>query len=154
LIAIVGDDCDVYLHDTSASKAVDSMSGHLDWSFAVAWHPNGNLLATGNQDSTTRLWDIRRPGSALATLPATMGSIRACRFSADGNTLAVAEPADFVHLYDVRGGLCEGQDVDFFGEISGISFSPDSSALFVGIPDPMYNSVLCFRKVRRSSASS
>jgi WD40 repeat protein len=146
MVAIVGDHCDVFLHDMSSRRAVQSLQGHLDWSFAVSWHPNGNLLATGNQDCTTRLWDIRNPAKALDVLPSTMGSVRACRFSPDGLSLAVSEPADFVHVYDIKSGMAYGQDIDFFGEISGISFDPSSSLLFIGIPDRMYNSVLCYKK--------
>ncbi len=26
-----------------------TLKGHLDYSFAVAWHPNGVVFATGNQ---------------------------------------------------------------------------------------------------------
>ena len=36
--------------------------------------------------------------------------------------MAVAEPADFVHVYDVKSGYENEQEIDFFGEISGISF--------------------------------
>ena len=100
MISIVGDNCDVHLHDMSSKRAVQSLQGHLDWSFAVNWHPNGNLLATGNQDCTARLWDIRQPRQSLDVLPSTMGAVRSCRFSPDGLSLAVSEPADFVHLYD------------------------------------------------------
>lgn len=144
LIAVVGDDKDVHLFDASTNRAVCALSGHLDWTFAAAWHPVGQLLATGNQDCTTRVWDIRYPGEALAVLPARMGSIRTCRFSPDGRLLAVGEPADFVHVYDVAGGLVRGQSVDVFGEISGIAFAPDSAGLFMGVTDQMYNSVLAF----------
>lgn len=28
---------------------VASLKGHFDYSFAVAWHPDGNCFATGNQ---------------------------------------------------------------------------------------------------------
>lgn len=31
---------------------VASLAAHRDFSFAAAWHPGGNLLATGNQDTT------------------------------------------------------------------------------------------------------
>ena len=48
------------------------------------------------------MWDLRRLDKSLATLQGTMGAIRSLRFSPDGSTLAVAEPADFVHLHDVQ----------------------------------------------------
>ena len=92
------------------------------------------------------MWDIRRLDKSLAVLKGVLGSIRSCRFSRDGKWLAVAEPADFVHVYSVASGLTDVQSIDLFGEISGIAFTPDSDALFIGIPDSMYNSLLCYRR--------
>lgn len=75
-----------------------------------------------------------------------MGAIRGIKFSTDGCFMAMAEPADFVHIFDVASGYCEAQEIDLFGEIAGISFSPDTEALFVGIADRTYGSVLEFRR--------
>ena len=57
------------------------------------------------QDTTTRIWDIRQPGKSLAVLSGRMGAVRSLRFSSDGRFLAMAEPADFVHVFDVKGGF-------------------------------------------------
>lgn len=77
-------------------------AGHLDFSFAAAWHPDGVRFATGNQDTTTRVWDIRHLGQSLAVLKGKMGAVRSLRFSRDGDFLLAAEPADFTHVYDVK----------------------------------------------------
>ena len=37
------------LLDEASSKVMHTLKGHLDYSFAVAWHPNGLVFATGNQ---------------------------------------------------------------------------------------------------------
>jgi WD40 repeat protein len=47
---------------------IATLKGHLDYSFASAWHPDGRYFVTGNQDTTCRLWDIRNLGSSLAVL--------------------------------------------------------------------------------------
>jgi WD40 repeat protein len=125
---------------------VMKLDGHRDFSFAVEWHPGGQLLATGNQDSTTRVWDIRQPSSPLAVLGGSMGAIRALRFSPDGACLAAAEPADFVHVYDVASGFSKVQEIDLFGEVAGIGFSPDAQVLFVAISDSMYSSLLQYQR--------
>lgn len=75
-----------------------------------------------------------------------MGAIRAIKFSSDGQFMAMAEPADFVHIMDTQSGYIKGQEIDLFGEIAGISFSPDTEALFVGIADRTYGSILEFNK--------
>jgi hypothetical protein len=60
----------------------------------------------------------------------------------------MAEPADFVHIFDVGSGYRRKQVVDFFGEISGISFSPDTEALFIGVHDRTYSSLLQYNRLR------
>lgn len=58
----------------------------------------------------------------------------------------MAEPADFVHVIDTQSGYLKSQEIDLFGEIAGVSFSPDSEALFVGISDRTYGSLLEFKR--------
>ena len=80
-------------------QVVGNLKGHLDYSFASAWHPDGQILATGNQDTTCRLWDIRNLSESVAVIKGRMGAIRAVQFSSDGRFMAMAEPADFSVCY-------------------------------------------------------
>ncbi|XP_068480057.1 uncharacterized WD repeat-containing protein C2A9.03 isoform X4 [Phaseolus vulgaris] len=148
LLAVLGDSSECLIADANNGKVTGSLKGHLDYSFASAWHPDGRILATGNQDTTCRLWDIRNLSQSLAVLKGRMGAIRALRFTSDGRFLAMAEPADFVHIFDSHSGYVQGQEIDLFGEIAGISFSPDTEALFVGIADRTYGSLLEFARKR------
>lgn len=63
----------------------------------------------------------------------------------------MSEPADFVHVFDVQQDFSLCQEIDLFGEIAGISFSPDTEALFVGIADRTYGSVLEYNRARPRS---
>ena len=51
---MVGDDPVARLTDLKTGKPVAALKGHLDYSFAAAWHPDGHLLATGNQVSANK----------------------------------------------------------------------------------------------------
>nr|AHG30905.1 putative WD-repeat protein [Narcissus tazetta] len=148
LLAIVGDDPEGLLVDAHTGKIVKELHGHKDYSFASAWHPDGNVFATGNQDKTCRLWDVRNLSESLAVFRGNIGAIRSIRFASDGKFMAMAEPADFVHIFDVGSGYVKRQELDFFGEISGMSFSPDTEALFVGIWDRTYGSLLQYSRSR------
>ncbi|XP_017700707.2 uncharacterized WD repeat-containing protein C2A9.03-like isoform X2 [Phoenix dactylifera] len=149
LLAVLGDSTDCLLADSQSGKVIGDLKGHSDYSFASAWHPNGRILATGNQDKTCRLWDVRKLSQSFAVLKGRMGAVRGIKFSADGRFMAMAEPADFVHIYDTRADYGHAQEIDLFGEIAGITFSPDTEALFVGIADRTYGSLLEFRRRRR-----
>lgn len=127
------------------------LKGHFDFSFASAWHPDGHIFATGNQDKTCRIWDIRNLSKSVAVLKGNLGAIRSLRFTSDGRFMAMAEPADFVHVYDVNSGYEKEQEIDFFGEISGVSFSPDTESLFIGVWDRTYGSLLQYNRCRNYS---
>ncbi|KAL6203619.1 hypothetical protein ACLB2K_027319 [Fragaria x ananassa] len=142
LLVIVGDNPDGMLVDSQTGKTVTALSGHLDFSFASAWHPDGITFATGNQDKTCRVWDVRNLSKSVAVLKGNLGAIRSIRYTSDGRYMMMAEPADFVHVYDVKSGYEKEQEIDFFGEISGISFSPDTESLFIGVWDRTYGSLL------------
>jgi WD40 repeat protein len=90
---------------------------------------------------------------SFLTLPARMGAIRSVHFSPDGKYLAIAEPADFVHIYDASTGLYEDkQSIEFIGEIAGVSFDPTGERLFIGNADDMVGSIYEFSRVRGREA--
>ncbi|CAL5332828.1 unnamed protein product [Camellia sinensis] len=146
LLAVLGDSAECLITDAQSGKVLQNLKGHLDYSFSSAWHPDGRIFATGNQDTTCRLWDIRKLSESVSVLKGRMGAIRAIRFSSDGRFMAMAEPADFVHVFDAQCDYAKAQEIDLFGEIAGISFSPDMEALFVGVADRMYGSLLEFKR--------
>lgn len=104
----------------------------------------------------------------LAVLYAHLGPIRSVAFSPCGRFLGLAEPRDFVHIYDVAGGGAGGggggggggglpfgraQEIDLFGEVGGLAWSPDADALYVGVHDVTYGSLMEFHRTdyRRES---
>ncbi|CDH53888.1 uncharacterized wd repeat-containing [Lichtheimia corymbifera JMRC:FSU:9682] len=130
LLCVVGDDTATIICDASSGKGVHILSEHHDFSFACCWSPDGRLFATGNQDKTTRIYDIRQPTEAIHVLGANVGAIRSLQFTHDGQYLIAAEPIDFVHIYDAS-SFQTSQVIDFFGEIAGVSLSPEDQALFI-----------------------
>ncbi|KAG6544502.1 hypothetical protein Mapa_014140 [Marchantia paleacea] len=150
-VIVVGDNADGILADTQSGKAIGKLVGHLDFSFASAWHPNGHTFATGNQDTTCRLWDARMLNKSVAVLKGRIGAIRSIRFTSDGRFMAMAEPADFVHIFDTKQDYNQSQEIDIFGEVAGISFSPDTEALFVGVTDRTYGSLLEYNRCRTNT---
>jgi WD40 repeat protein len=154
IMSVVGDTDSVLICDIESGKVLCTLKGHLDYSFASAWNPQQpHILATGSQDHTTRIWDIRRPDQSLHIIVGCLGAIRSLRYSEDGRFLAASEPADFVHIYDVGSDYTREQQIDIFGEISGISFARGNGgkSLFIGIYDKTYKSLLEFSRVRRGS---
>jgi WD40 repeat protein len=108
------------------------LTGHTGYTFSCSWHPAGSLLATGNEDHSARIYDIRKPESSTHVLGARMAAIRSVRFSPSGDCLAVMEMTDFVTFYNATTSFNHSTTLDFFGECSGVDFSPNGEYAYVG----------------------
>src|SRR5437016_5862835 len=71
-----------------------------DDALAVAYSPDGNLLAAGAADGSVRLFDPAN-GRPLATLAGHGDAVAALAFSPDGSRLASASYDKTVRVWDV-----------------------------------------------------
>ncbi|KAI0564154.1 WD40 repeat containing protein [Gracilaria domingensis] len=151
MVAVAGDDKPIQVIDGESGERITQLHGHEEFSFATAWHPSGRLLATGSQDQTCRVWDVRNMSQSISVLGARLGAVRSLRFSSCGQFMFMAEARDYVHIFDVnRGEFDTCQEIDLFGEIAGIALTPCSEGLYIAVSDRTYSSLLEYE--RRSSS--
>ncbi|KAJ2724364.1 hypothetical protein H4S00_002288 [Coemansia sp. D1744] len=142
LACVVGDSTYGVLADPRQGyRTVAQLQGHSDYAFACAFSPDGNLVATGSQDTSMRVYDVRWPRSAVSVLCGNIGAMRIVRFSACGRFLLAAEAADYVHVYETP-SFERAQQIEFLGEVAGATFSPDANCVFVGISDAVHSDTL------------
>ncbi|KAJ2664300.1 hypothetical protein IW148_002124 [Coemansia sp. RSA 1199] len=142
LACVVGDSTQGLLVDPRQGyRKVAQLQGHSDYAFACAISPDGRLVATGSQDTSVRVYDVRWPREAAAVVCGNIGAMRVVRFSTCGRFLLAAEAADYVHVYETPTFEC-AQQVEFMGEVAGATFSPDANCMFVGISDAVHADTL------------
>jgi WD40 repeat protein len=105
-----------------------TLPGHPGGSYAVRFSPAGNLLASGGEDSTVKIWRVA-DGTLLATLeaPSSADSV-SLDFSPDGAFVAVGYFGDDVTLrvYRVEDGqLLYSIPADPYSSRSTAAFTPD-----------------------------
>lgn len=147
---IIGDNPSPWVVEAETGTRIAKLPNHMDYGFACAWSPNGFQMATGNQDEIVQIWDVRNLDEPIHILATDMAGVRTLQFSPLGEgkpVLALAEPADFVSIVDAK-SFHERQRFEFFGEIGGISFTPDGSKFFVANTDSRFGGLLEFDRLR------
>jgi WD40 repeat protein len=102
---------------------------------SVAFSPNDNLLAVGQQNSEVTLWDMAS-GAQRAVLRGHDAAVLGMAFSPDGQTLATCGFDSFLKLWDVSRGKERDATVRRHrGAIHGVAFAPDGHTLATASAD-------------------
>jgi tricorn protease-like protein len=118
----------------TAADAFHTSEGHDTAVVALAFSPDGALVASGSVDETIRLWEAAT-GKEVLRIEAHAGVVGSVAFSPDGKTLASGGEDFTVRLWDVATGRepqrCEGHEDWVFA----VAFSPDGATLASGSGD-------------------
>jgi WD40 repeat protein len=127
LMATSGTDGGVWCWDTRACHPLRRFDDHLGWVHALAFSPDGTMLATGGDDGMVRVRDLRT--DEVWTVGEDCSFVRSVAFSPSGAHLAAAGDDSVVRVWS-------GNDLVFTfaadrQRMDSVAFSPDGTIMVV-----------------------
>jgi len=144
------------LVNTENSPLPTQLATGAGFVYSVAFNPDGHMLASGNPDGTTQLWDVADPahpsplgqplpGGPTEEFVGGAYAVLSVAFSPGGHTLASSDSGGTVQLWDVAdpahplplGQILTGSYPLEFPSlfVSSLAFSPDGHTLAGGKND-------------------
>jgi WD40 repeat protein len=98
-----GGDSSVRVFDAESGKQVAQLNGHAGYVGAIAFSPDGSLIATGGDDGTARVWEART-GRQLLDLRGHRAAVTGVAFGLGGRELFTSSKDRTIRSWDVSGG--------------------------------------------------
>ena len=87
------------LWDLSTGKLIRTLSGHQLAVNALAFSPNGLILASGSEDMTIHLWNLEA-GEIISSLSLSRASVNGLMFSPDSQLLMISSADKTTRQWD------------------------------------------------------
>jgi serine/threonine protein kinase len=115
-------------------KLLQTLTGHSNFVYSVAYSPDGQTLASGSGDKTIKLWNVKT-GNLLQTLTDHSQPVNSVAYSPDGQTLASGSVDKTIKLWNVNTGNLLQTLTYHSQRVNSVAYSPDGQTLASGSDD-------------------
>ncbi|WP_017653749.1 serine/threonine-protein kinase [Fortiea contorta] len=115
-------------------ECIDTFSSHAGFATGInslAFNPDGDILASGDEDKIVRLWDLNSK-KVLASLAGHSQAVKSVAFSPDGQILATASDDKTIKLWNVKTYQQIFTLTGHSRAVKSVAFSPDGQILASG----------------------
>ncbi len=132
IIASIRDDKSIELrHVPQLAQPFLRFPEHTERINAMAFSPDGQMIASGGEDNTVQFWDVST-GTLLRTLKGHTDRIASVAFSPDGGLLASGSNDSTINLWNIRTGRLIQTFSGHTKGINAVDFSPGGNLLASG----------------------
>ena len=120
----------VQLWDTLSQQTVADLTGHTGAVNALAFSENGYHMASGSDDGSVKLWDLRKVGDSFHTIAGSGAAVKAVKFDFSGRYLGTG--CSEARVYDTQGKAFSVVKTfeDHSGAVTSVGFNGNATTLF------------------------
>jgi WD40 repeat protein len=119
------------LWDTRSCRPHGPPLQHSSEPRIAAFRPDGQVVATGHNDGSVKLWDAV-DGHLRVELRSSKHPILGVAFSPDGKTLATGSVDDILQLWDAATAKPIGKPFPHRGQVYALTWAPNSQGIVTG----------------------
>lgn len=127
-------DAVVKLFDAKTNQLIRRLEGHPGIIYALAFSPDGKIVASGSGDSTIKFWESKS-GVLLKSLFGHRRKVNSIAFSGDGQILVSGSDDDTLKIWNVADGQLLRTIAAFtpgVDRIRAVAISPDKQFVIAG----------------------
>jgi polar amino acid transport system permease protein len=138
----LGKDNDIDVYDAASGDLVQKLTGywddpeeqqdwvgHQDDITALAFSPDGELLASGSADTTINFWDLAT-GEVRWPSIGHWAAVTSMVFDADGGTMLSGGRDNKIRIWRLPGGKSTGIFEGHLGVVNGVAFGSEPGTIF------------------------
>lgn len=154
ILASIGDSNLIELFDLHNKSLIARYKGHYDVGTVIRFVGNEYDFATGNQDLTCKIWDLRKvkdlnstneiqePKKTLCGNLDSIGDISII----NNNMFAFFENKDFFHIYNMKENTI--QTIDYIGYFTGVVYQKCYDKLHIAIKENNSTGILTYSPIK------
>lgn len=109
-------------------KCTHTLIGHKNLVYSVAFSPDEDIIASGSDDKTIKLWQLKS-GQEICTLNGHTNSVYCVTFSPDGKNIASSSHDKTIRLWQVNTGAEICKFIGHTNAVYSVAFSLDGELI-------------------------